>query len=133
MCGESVVGSVVPLERRGGGVVFRLEVDGTFSYLTADGRFGWRGLCLSAVIDGEARRGRLAAVESDGPDGATVTATYRHAPEGLSERVTFRASSDPPALTVERVLTNAGVGEVRVAEVRTELSGPAQLIIQPDP
>ena len=40
-------------ERRSGQCVLRIGREGAFSFLSADGRTGWRGLGFSAVVNGK--------------------------------------------------------------------------------
>lgn len=95
---------------------------GTFSYLSADGKMGWKGLGFDAVVEGTKRRPRLSSVTPD-EEGRQFALLFEYPDLPLSERVTIRMLAEPAALTVERVFVNNGADAVNVHEVRTVPSG----------
>ena len=101
-----------------GKLVLTIHDDGVFSLATPDGATGWKGLALTAEIDGRTVAGRATSVEPAG-SGAAVVLDYGG---GLSERASFEVLAGPSALVVERVFTNAGDSGVRVDSVATTLA-----------
>ncbi len=116
----------LPLRVEAAGRVLEVSPGGTFSYLTADGKVGWRHLGFQVAIAGEARPGRLQGVDAAGRQWVL---TLAYPPSALTERVTIRLLDDPPALTVERVAVNGGAESCEVGEVRTVLAGPESSVV----
>ena len=110
-------------ERRSGQCILRIGREGVFSYLSADGRTGWRGLGFSAVVNGKELRPELKDVPQDAGDGQVVL-SLAYPLAALGERVTLRLRDCPAALTVERALVNAGPEAVEIQQVTTGLLGP---------
>jgi len=106
-------------EQKTNACTLRIEADGSFSYVSADDATGWKGLALAATIDGRDIRPAVAGIAA-GDGRCEVTLTY---PGGVSEQVTFRLSSAPATLTIDRVFRHGGGAPVAVGEVRTEPAG----------
>jgi hypothetical protein len=107
----------VLFEKRGQGWLFEVATNGALSYLSADGRLGWRSLAPAAAIAGSLHRGQLTEWRADA--GATeLTLSWRYPRQPVTETMTIRLREGPAAMTAERVLHNAGPIRLRVHEVR---------------
>lgn len=104
-------------EKRGPGWLFQLAPNGAISYLSADGRIGWRSLAPAAAIEGSLPRGQLAEWKINGEQ-TELTLTFRYPRQPLIETMTIHLLTGPIAMTVERVLHNVGPVPLKLHELR---------------
>jgi hypothetical protein len=109
--------SDVLFEKRGDGWLFQVATSGAVSYLSTDGRLGWRGLAPAAAIEANLHRGQLAECKT-GAAPAELTLTFHYPRLPVTETMTVRLLESPAAMTIDRVLHNAGQTPLKVHEVR---------------
>ena len=107
----------VLFEEHGQDWLFQVATNGAISYLSADGKLGWRSLAPAAAIEGTLHRGQMAEWRTD-PGAMELTLTWRYPRLTATETMTIHLRENPAAMTVERVLQNAGPMGLRVHEVR---------------
>lgn len=114
--GFEIVSDVL-FERRGGRWLFQVATSGAVSYCSADGRLGWRSLAPAAAIETNLHRGQLAECKSDSQP-PEVTLSFRYPRLPVTETMTIRLLDGPAAMTIDRVLHNAGTAPLPVHEAR---------------